>query len=327
MKRSLFKSRFALTVVLCLAILASTLMSVVPVSAANPVQPNADWPLTLQAYSTGGALLRTVTLTQAQFEAMVTAAYPANENEANKWEIPSNYHDGTSAGTGIYEKGLAFWRLVSLIDDNDPASFNNSLYGTYSVRITGQNLDGSTYPKTFNPSSGAYAGFAFGGSNENIFVANKIQYSNYPGEYMITNGGSGYTATPIVTITPAAGDTTGSGATAVAVLTAGVVTNIDVVAKGSGYTATPIVTITPAAGDTTGSGAIAISTTVTGNSDWYDMPYYSATNLGKLFYPTVMCGSGISSSGNRIGGTIKIELLNLPRSGIGQHFTFQHNSG
>jgi len=63
----------------------------------------------------------------------------------------------------------------------------------------------------------------------------------------ITNGGSGYTRAPLVTITPAPGDTTGSGATATATINpaTGAVTAITLVTPGTGYTADPIVTVAP----------------------------------------------------------------------------------
>jgi hypothetical protein len=56
----------------------------------------------------------------------------------------------------------------------------------------------------------------------------------------ISNGGSGYTSPPAVTISG-----NGSGAAATAVLTEGVVTGITITSAGSGYTGTPTVTITP----------------------------------------------------------------------------------
>jgi hypothetical protein len=56
----------------------------------------------------------------------------------------------------------------------------------------------------------------------------------------ITNGGSGYTSAPAVTITGA-----GSGATATATLTDGVVTGITINNAGSGYTGAVTITITP----------------------------------------------------------------------------------
>jgi hypothetical protein len=59
----------------------------------------------------------------------------------------------------------------------------------------------------------------------------------------ITNPGNGYTS-PVVTITPASGDT-GTGASAVAVANStGAITNIYMVNPGSGYTMTPTISIT-----------------------------------------------------------------------------------
>lgn len=60
----------------------------------------------------------------------------------------------------------------------------------------------------------------------------------------ITSGGSGYTATPSVTLV--GGD--GSGATAVAVLTGDAVTAINVTSGGSGYTIAPVVVVSPPPG-------------------------------------------------------------------------------
>ena len=63
---------------------------------------------------------------------------------------------------------------------------------------------------------------------------------------VITNGGSGYTAIPTVTISGGGGTL----ATAVAVLTNGVVTGITITAGGSGYTSNPTVTIAAPTGYT-----------------------------------------------------------------------------
>ena len=67
------------------------------------------------------------------------------------------------------------------------------------------------------------------------------------GNIQVQDGGSNYTKPPIVTFVPYAGDTTGSGATATAVISGGVLTDIQVAtASGSGYSAPPVVTITNA---------------------------------------------------------------------------------
>jgi FtsP/CotA-like multicopper oxidase with cupredoxin domain len=84
-------------------------------------------------------------------------------------------------------------------------------------------------------------------------------------------GGSGYTAPPLVTITPAAGDTTGQGAVAVATIdtlvgspTFGQVTAVTVTIVGSGYTAAPTVTIAP---PTAGTAATATATLYTSKTE------------------------------------------------------------
>ena len=72
---------------------------------------------------------------------------------------------------------------------------------------------------------------------------------------MLTSPGNGYTSTPTVTITPAPGDTTGSGATAIAVWVpsgiSGVPGNVVAVIltnAGSGYTLPPNVSVTGGGG-------------------------------------------------------------------------------
>jgi len=77
----------------------------------------------------------------------------------------------------------------------------------------------------------------------------------------LNNLGDGLYSAPTVTITPASGDTTGSGATATATVTSGFITGITLTSGGSGYTAAPVVTIS----DAIGTGATASATlTMTG---------------------------------------------------------------
>jgi hypothetical protein len=79
---------------------------------------------------------------------------------------------------------------------------------------------------SFNSGSGAQAFVTISGTGQ-------IDRIN------ITNGGSGYTSAPRVTITGGGG----SGATATATVTNGVVTAITIVSGGSGYTSDPTITI------------------------------------------------------------------------------------
>ncbi len=74
------------------------------------------------------------------------------------------------------------------------------------------------------------------------------------GAISVVNGGSGYTTPPTVTITPAAGNTPTTAASAVAAIDKGQVVSISLTNPGVGYTAAPTVTI---GAPTTGTAAIA----------------------------------------------------------------------
>ena len=80
-----------------------------------------------------------------------------------------------------------------------------------------------------------------------------------PGYGYMNNAGA-YTA-PTVTITPAAGDVTGSGATATAQISAnGAVTGLAITAAGTNYTLPPVVTFTNPAGGLNSGPASAVAT-------------------------------------------------------------------
>ena len=82
----------------------------------------------------------------------------------------------------------------------------------------------------------------------------------------ITNGGSGYTSTPSVTITSPTGPN-GEVASAFATLEGGVVTEIDIISSGSQYTSTPTITISaPDSGTTSTAVAVMADTYYTINS-------------------------------------------------------------
>jgi len=80
-------------------------------------------------------------------------------------------------------------------------------------------------------------------------VWSRLQYNQWYNNYTlyvdsiyVANRGSGYTVPPVLYIVPADGDTTGSGATAVATLNSqGQVVDINVTNAGNGYTQTPMV--------------------------------------------------------------------------------------
>ena len=68
----------------------------------------------------------------------------------------------------------------------------------------------------------------------------------------LLTAGSGYTSAPLVTITPAVGDT-GTGATATAIVSGGVVTTIVITNPGSNYLIAPTVTLSGGGCNCTGN--------------------------------------------------------------------------
>jgi|GEM_PF-2081369 len=118
--------------------------------------------------------------------------------------------------------------------------------------------------------------------NRPYYTAGKDLTKHYVGDGAIsvvnvTASGSGYT-TAIVTIVPATGDTTGSGATAAATISGGRISAITVTSPGTGYTATPTLVIT---GE--GTGAKATIGPMAGVNPLYSGAYGSVLNLAGSF--------------------------------------------
>ncbi len=77
----------------------------------------------------------------------------------------------------------------------------------------------------------------------------------------VGSGGSAWTKPPIVTIARAGGDTTGTGATAVATInSSGAISAVIVTNPGVGYTAPPVISFARDEGDSTGTGGAATAT-------------------------------------------------------------------
>ena len=113
---------------------------------------------------------------------------------------------------------------------------------------------------------------------------------------LITSGGTGYTSAPTVVITPAAGNTPSSNATATATVSGGAVTSISVTGNGSGYTSVPTITFTGGGG----SGAQA------------------SAEIGGFNIRGINVGAGGSGNHpNNDGGSTKITKNALPVEWIG----------
>ena len=161
-----------------------------------------------------------------------------------------NSFDGTNP-VGRWDYGPWFWPVFPA-----PLPLPTGVYGNVSLVPEGfmdtPVINGTAYP-TLTVQPKAYRFRILNAMNDRF--VNLGLYEAEPLTVVVQSGGSGYSATPTVTITPAVGDVTGSGATATAVVTAGVVTGITVTNPGTGYTAAPTVRIT----DVTGIGATALA--------------------------------------------------------------------
>ena len=140
-------------------------------------------------------------------------------------------------------------------------------------------VNGTVYPY-YNVPAGPVRFRILNAANDRFWNLQLYRTSPIVSAINVTAAGTGYTIAPIVTITNAAGDTAGKGATAVATIdltagsaTIGQVTGIRLVTVGSGYTAAPTVAITAAPGDLTGAGATATATLYTGLTEVGMLPY------------------------------------------------------
>ena len=121
-------------------------------------------------------------------------------------------------------------------------NFTNNYTATDLTRTVVTDFD---LPSVYSPSQGRFVPVTFTRPELNTYPwKNWLQNYAYSVEAIdVYDGGQGYDIPPLVEIVPQPGDTTGSGAKAVAYIALGKVSKIIVTEPGSGYTATPIVNL------------------------------------------------------------------------------------
>lgn len=132
------------------------------------------------------------------------------------------------------------------------------------------------------------------------------------GSGTITNGGSGYTSAPSVTISP------NGGAVATVTVSGGSINSVSLTAGGSGYTSVPTVVIVGGGG----SGAIATASILNGQvvGITFSGPGDS-TGTGYLIAPTIyfqgggIVGSGMTATATESGGVVTGLTITAPGSG------------
>lgn len=323
MRTRISSLRTTLCVLLALAICAAFMA---PGRAA--VAATQDWPLQL----VGAA---TVDMTQAEYESLASS-YPV------AWD------DNV---TGNLWEGVALWRLITLVDDSDNTTFSDAMASAgYNIRviaadgysytfpsqdvarndnfILANELNGAPLPAEKYPLKLVSPDFEVGGPSVSQVVRIELQSTTptHPvpdvAEWPIQLHGAlsdnltqaefeagvlsgGLTCT----------DNTGTWAGLALWRLVGLVDdddpetfNIDLAAEGY--------SIKVSAPD---YYYVFDSATVAGNDDiiaansldGQPLPLTDPTNPSKLWYPVKLVGSGLHS-GDRVGGVVMIELLNLP---------------
>ncbi len=187
------------------------------------------------------------------------------------------------------------------------------------LNFNGGTLQASTPNAAFISVNAAdiYGGGATINNNGNsITVAQPLLAPTGAGVYSATvsGGGAGYIAPPIVTVTNGTGDTTGTGATAIAQINpaTGTVTNVIITCPGMNYTATPLFIVSgggattpaiiagtaPIANTSGGLTSIGNSTLTLGGVNTYTGS--TTISNGTL---ALASGASIASSANIIVGT------------------------
>ncbi len=125
---------------------------------------------------------------------------------------------------------------------------------------------------------------------------------------IITNGGSGYTSAPTVAITGGGG----TGATATAVISGGVITSLTLSNGGSGYTSAPTIALTSGGGS--GGAATAVLATRAVSSI-----AVSAAGSGYTAVPTVALtgGGGSGGTATAVLTATTVGSINLTNAGSG----------
>jgi autotransporter-associated beta strand protein len=132
----------------------------------------------------------------------------------------------------------------------------------------------------------------------------------------ITNGGSGYLSAPVVKITGGGG----TGATAVAIMSGGVVTGIQVTSAGTGYTSAPTVSLV--GGGATTAATLGTITTVANS----DTGGFTKTGSGVLTLSGANTYGGATAINGGVLATNNLQA-NGTASGIGQGTALNINGG
>ena len=183
-----------------------------------------------------------------------------------------------NSAIGAWVNGVSIWCYKSR---------ESVLFGPLTgivVSTAGQNYDAGSPPEVLIEGGGG------SGATANVTVNGSVD------SFEVTNSGSGYTSSPLISIVGGGG----SGASASAVVTNGNITRILVSNPGSGFTSQPSITITGGGGSGAAAtanirGPISAVTLTSGGSGYTSLPKISVTSgEGALAQPIVLNGRIVS---------------------------------
>ncbi len=191
---------------------------------------------------------------------VTTGINPCGRWDYGPWFFPPWTVTIPPATNPYYNPTAAPWEPPVIPGTPNPSGVPESFMDTPIV-------NGTAYPFITVP-AGLVRFRILNACNDRYINLQLYQATGIVGTIQITNGGSGYTTAPAVTVSGGGG----SGAQALATITAGAVTAITLVVTGSGYTTAPTVTISP---PTTG-------VTATATAVLYTTPTYAAPPTGAV---------------------------------------------
>ena len=181
---------------------------------------------------------------------VTTGANPCGRWDYGPWFFPPWTVAIGTATNPYYNPTAAPWEPPVIPGTPNPSGTPESFMDTPLV-------NGTVYPYlTVNPTLTRFR--ILNACNDRYLNLQLYVVTSIVSAIAINGGGSGYASSPAVTITGGGG----TGATALATVTAGAVTAITITSVGSGYTTVPTVTISPPGG--TGATATATAITYTG---------------------------------------------------------------
>jgi DMSO/TMAO reductase YedYZ molybdopterin-dependent catalytic subunit len=323
LKTRVTSPKSVLCILLLLAISGTLLL---PTSMAVAGTP--DWPLQL----VGAA---TMNMTQAEFESLASL-------------YPVGWDDNT---TGNLWDGVALWRLVALVDDGDNTTFSDALASAgYNVRVIGADdysytfpseevarndnfilaneLNGAPLPTEKYPLKLVNLDFEVGGPSVSQVVRIELQSTTptHPvpdvAEWPIQLYGAlsdnltqAEFEAGVLSYGLSCTDNTGTW-TGLALWRLVALVDDDDPATFNSVLAVEGYSIKVSAPDYyyvfDSAGVAGNDNIIAANAlDGQPLPLTDPTNPSKLWYPLKLVGSGLHS-GDRVGGVVMIELLNLP---------------